>query len=363
MRVLLLLVLILSSCGPSRPLTEKDLHRKAADNYLAGKAFLEQGDLKSALARFRVAQSLDPANEINRIAIGLTLLNLSRFAEAETAFKDLMPGSSDRFAVVFGLARAQFGLSRFAAALSGAQEALLLEPGSDDARVLIIRSLSRLDAHDDALSALQQLQQSSPGDSRLPALKADVVARRDAWAARVTTPEGKIKLSGGISRQDLAFLFSEFFPKFMMEGSEKQLVAVKDLPAEEPYSTACRSAISRGLIEVLPDETFRPDFVLKRGDFAIYLSRLIAQYRGELNPEGKYVGQASSPFPDLPQNHWAFGSVMLVTELSIMKSNSDGTFGLSEPMAGSAALASFAVLKDYLENTAIPGKGNQNKKD
>lgn len=361
--VLLFLMFTLAACGTSRSLTEKDLQQKAVENYLSGKDYLEQGDPESALDRFRVAQSLDPALEINRIAIGLTLLSLDRFAEAGVIFTDLMDGQSNRPAVALGLARAQYGLSRYGLALAAARLALELDPVSFDAQALIVRSLSRLDAHDEALAALDQLVESDFADPRLHSLKATVLARREAWAAKKASPVGKIEGSNGITRQDLAFLFTDFFPKFMLAAGAQKDAAPKDLPAQEPYANACRAAINSGLLEVLPDGTFRPEFVITRGDFAIHVSRFITTYLDDPNLELQYVGQQGTPFADLPNHHWAFAAVTLVTNLGIMQGRADGTFGLVDRMSGEAALMSFSMLNDYLEKCKTSDAGNPIKED
>jgi Tfp pilus assembly protein PilF len=106
----------------------------------------------------------------------------------------------------------------------------------------------------------------------------------------------------------------------------------------------------RGL-EPLPDETsgallFRPGDIVTRGEMALVLEDILIRVtRGE-SIATAYLGQDTSPFPDVRKTSSLFNAVMTVTSRGILATEITGEFRPGDPVSGADALLAIMTVKN-----------------
>ena len=104
-----------------------------------------------------------------------------------------------------------------------------------------------------------------------------------------------------------------------------------------PNSQDIMKVMSLGIMEPFPDGNFYPNKPITRANFAMAVQNLLAGLLKDPALTTRFIGN-TSPFPDVPNSHYAFNAIMLVTTRGIMSAKIDGTFGLSDNVKGKDAL-------------------------
>ncbi len=80
-----------------------------------------------------------------------------------------------------------------------------------------------------------------------------------------------------------------------------------------------------GVVEGYPDGLYRPSAIVTRAEMAAYISRAIAEPRGEVGLEG-YTPPDTPTFNDLPSDHWAYPYVEYAAENGVVQGYTDGSY-------------------------------------
>jgi tetratricopeptide (TPR) repeat protein len=104
----------------------------------------------------------------------------------------------------------------------------------------------------------------------------------------------------------------------------------------------------RGL-EAGPNHKFEPDKIISKAEFAVMLEDVLIKVTGDEKLGTKFIG-ATSPFPDMRNDHYAFNAVMTVTTRGFLEADkATGEFRAGDPVSGADALLAIRSFKDQLK--------------
>jgi tetratricopeptide (TPR) repeat protein len=104
----------------------------------------------------------------------------------------------------------------------------------------------------------------------------------------------------------------------------------------------------RGL-EAGPNHKFEPDKLITKGEFALMLEDILIKVTGDEKLATKFLG-ATSPFPDVRNDHYAFNAIMIVTSRGFLEADkATGEFKAGEPVSGADALLAIREFKNQLK--------------
>lgn len=97
----------------------------------------------------------------------------------------------------------------------------------------------------------------------------------------------------------------------------------------------------------MPDGAFQPDARVTRAEFALMVEDVMALVTGDDSITRRYIGETSH-FPDVRSDHAAYNAVALTVDRGILKTGSDGRFGVADPISGAEALLAIRTLSGLL---------------
>jgi hypothetical protein len=104
----------------------------------------------------------------------------------------------------------------------------------------------------------------------------------------------------------------------------------------------------RGL-EAGPNHKFEPTKLITKGEFAVMLEDILIKVTGDEKLATKFLG-ATSPFPDMRNDHYAFNAVMAATSRGFLEADkATGEFKMLEPVSGADALLAIREFKNQLK--------------
>ena len=104
----------------------------------------------------------------------------------------------------------------------------------------------------------------------------------------------------------------------------------------------------RGL-EAGPNHTFEPNKLITKGEFALMLEDILIKVTGDEKLATKYIG-ATSPFPDVRNDHYAFSAIMTVTSRGFLEADkATGEFKPGDSVSGADALLAIREFKNQLK--------------
>lgn len=93
---------------------------------------------------------------------------------------------------------------------------------------------------------------------------------------------------------------------------------------------------------------FKPDEVVKRGEFALILEDIMIKLTGDEKLARAYLGHEKSPFPDIRPTSVYYNAVMNVTSRGLMEPELSGEFRVNDPVDGAELILAIRVLKQRL---------------
>jgi tetratricopeptide (TPR) repeat protein len=104
----------------------------------------------------------------------------------------------------------------------------------------------------------------------------------------------------------------------------------------------------RGL-EAGPNHTFEPDKLITKAEFALMLEDILIKVTGDEKLGTKYIG-ATSLFPDVRNDHYAFNAIMTVTSRNFLEADkATGEFKPADAVSGADALLAIREFKNQLK--------------
>jgi tetratricopeptide (TPR) repeat protein len=116
------------------------------------------------------------------------------------------------------------------------------------------------------------------------------------------------------------------------------------------YETCVREVLPLDLydLRVLPDGRFYPDRLITRAQLAVVIQSVLVLVSDDELHATRFVG-ASSPFPDVRSDIYAFNAIMLCIDQGIMRADqSTGAFQPDDPVSGFTALSALRRTESLL---------------
>ncbi len=128
-------------------------------------------------------------------------------------------------------------------------------------------------------------------------------------------PNGTFMPAKAIDRGEVTAIFTRLMIE-QMEVDGNYPNTFTDVNPDDWYARHIGYAEMKGLIKGYPDNTFRPDKAITRGEFAALSARF----------DNSDVGSEGLSFSDVPSTHWAYESILKAEKLGWIKGYPDNTF-------------------------------------
>lgn len=348
-----------------------------------GYVALARKDFKEALEHFELGLAVSPRYASGLVGRGDALLGLGRTADAVASYEDALRadptltelrGRIDalRFKALedqVGVARKARDGGRFDEAVAAYQRAIAASPQSG----FLYRELAAVEQSagkpDDALAHVQQAATLDPYDARAHVLAGEILEGQRQYAQAIAEYEAAaaIEPSGDITarieavraRADLAALPPEYHaiatdPSITRAALaalvgvrfEDLLQRVQGHPA--PVMTDSRgswaapwivSVVRSGVMDPFPNHTFQPAALVRRGDLAVTLSRLLTMAAADKPNLLARWREGRPVLSDLPPGHLMYPAAALTVEAGVLPSMEGSTFAPGRMVTGAEAIA------------------------
>jgi tetratricopeptide (TPR) repeat protein len=370
-------LILLSACsGPKERKAESVLDTPEY-HYNQGKKYLDKDDLANALREFNEAKSLKanfaPAYE------GLSVVNIleKNFEQAEKNIDKSLSEDGDWVPAVVARGRLYAAKEKWEDSIEEFEDAL---DDINDSKSKFDKKSVRMDAlyhmggsyrewgkYIEAQTTFQKIL--AIDNTNVKASKAiKELAEYQAAVAGQSPELQKIARQKEVTRSDVAVLFVTELPleKIFRKSPRKQAIqfkapeggimgkkedegmAKRTLPADVPDNHWARSfieeALQTGIIEVFPDETYRPEEKVNRAEFAKLIEHFLVKAWDDKKLETEFFG-STSPFADVLNTAPVFNSVMVVSTRGIIPGFEDGTYGPLKAVSGAESLNIIRRLK------------------
>lgn len=372
---LIVVLLVAAGCsGPKNRKAQSELDTPEY-HYNQGIRYIEKNDLTTAKREFELAKSLKaefaPAYE------GLALVDLEQGnnKSAEKNIEKSLDIDDDWVPAMIAKGRLYTARNEYEDAVEEFEDALD-DIGSSKSK--FDKKQAKMDAYyymGDAYKAWGKYIEAQKSyqkvldvdNTNVRASKAIQDLAKYQAAVAGQTPELK-KIAGQkqISRSDVAVLFVTELPldkifrrspqqteiKFQSPGSlmgkkaEEKIAAMggTDVPADHWAKSFIDEALNKGIIELYPDGSFKPEENVNRAEFARLIEHFLVKAYDDPGIATKYFG-SMSPFADVLNTSPIFNAVMVVSSRGIMPGYEDGTFKSLNDVTGTDALDIIRRLK------------------
>jgi len=356
---------ILSGCGKKsvnvQPTTLLDTPEM---NYNAGMRALEKGNYDEALSSFERARLLDSNYVPAYVGVGLAYLGKGRYDLATKSIKEAKKKNFSYAGAYVGMGRIYATQGKIKNAINEFREALKYNPKSEDAYFYMGQAYETTNSFDQAGEAYTNVLKINPNNLKADAALATI--QKGKRAAAGSPQYAAIATSKAINRADLAALFAvelnleqtmkesgaparaKWQPPPSLMGKRQTIKAEPITDIEGHWAKGyIQTVVDLGLMDKYPDGTFRPNEAITKANYAMFIERILAKALNDDNLSTRFIGN-ESPFPDVPDSHYAFNSIVVVTTRGIMNAKLNGEFGLTDTVSGADALVILRELKDLL---------------
>ncbi len=302
----------------------------------AATAAQRQGRPEPALAFLRKAQALAPGNlalrrQVAEVRLQVTERRVAAAAEAAAAGDteraiDTYRTALDDAPEVAGVRLALAGLLWERGDTAGSLAVLAADPGGD--RNLLLKlgeSLATLGEHEQALDAYRRILARDAHDKEAHRRAMDV--RREMELLQMPEEYRKIAKGPTLTRADLAALLAVKVTALSRLTPGEPQVAV-DITGSWAR-THILKVLSLDIMTPYPNHTFQPGTVVRRGELARALQRIL-----------DLVGYPPGPSPiltDMSRSHLHYAAVGRVVAAGLMDLTPSGAFEAWRPVSGEEA--------------------------
>lgn len=349
---------------------------KALQHYELGLWHLRQDSIRYAARQFHKAITIDStyASAWSGLALILAMHGHDDKAHQYLDKSFRIQPTADAFMFKGRLLLMQHEQLEYEKAIKAFNQALALQPGHElalyykalalketaqlDQAVSILETLNRnrtqpFPQSDSLLNFLRRIQQEHPvSDVGVKIALQNKITR----AAMAVLLDQEINMDAHLKQQKPIY-YSDSFQGPIPPGEQRQKNTqdIADIQGHWAKSSI-RKIINLGLMDIFPDQTFRPDLLLKRRDAAVIYQNILVHYFGE-EITTRYINKPSL-FPDVERINYAYNAIFLVYDVNIMHTlDQSERFYPNKPLSGYHALRSAHQLKEVL-NSLSNGNGN-----
>lgn len=373
--VVLTIILVVAGCGakPAPPTSTLD---SPEYHYRTGLKYLETDQVDAALKAFERAISLNPDSPLGHIGKGLAL---GKKGDFENAFDSMEEGKDlDKKGVegnigMIRLLSMQRGEDWLKNSEKEYKEASEKDPGNGRLHYFMgmaYKLALDFDRAGEMFKKTVELNKDMVGEANAEWALVQKIQR----AAPGSVVGKQIALIEKIDRADVSALFDQEMD--LEKLYTKRGTKVIDTTFKAPEGTTTRFSPEkvekmeaatdiadhwlkpsidlvlklrvRGL-EAGPDHTFAPDKLITKAEFALMLEDVLIRVSGDEKLATKYLG-ATSPFPDVRNDHYAFSAIMTATSRGYLEADkATGEFRPGDPVSGADALLTIREFKNQLK--------------
>lgn len=362
----------LIACGPGKAKKESILDTPES-HYNAGRESLNRGDLDNAIRSLERAIKLDPDFAEAHGWLGVALVEKGDMDNAkrhiDRSFVVTQRKEEKNATAYYARGRYNFAKSEFKDAASDFKTSIgdSKDKKFIDAYGWRAKALTMLGEFDDAEEVARKGLEIDRDSMLLDNVMKEISEFQRATVGMTKETKAIARLSA-ITRADVAVLFAGELPldrifrqapstqqtAFAPPGAQPAGAApavpqiAKDIPNDFWAAAFIDKALKAGIMEQFPDGTFKPTDKISKANFAMFIQSFLAKAENNPKLETSFIGGGSG-FPDVPNTHWAFNAVMVVTTRGLMKAKTDGTFGLMDPVSGKDAVLMIRPLKNQFK--------------
>jgi len=274
--------------------------------------------------RFRATQDL--------LARAKTATDAGRLDDARVAYEQAITTSPDSAFLYRDLAAVERKAGVPDRAIEHLRRSLDLEPA--DARALVTLG-ELLEERGDLVTALSTFEAARAADAS--SVPASTIARlRDRVAAlKLPEPYRAIPAAPRVTRADIAALVGVRLEALVSRAAERQVV-ITDIRGNWAQQWIT-SVVRAGIMDTLPNYEFNPQTVVRRGDLARTVSRLLTLLDGVKPGMSKRWENARVAVADVPPEHLSYPAVSVAAASGVMPLD-NGAFRLLDPVTGAEAV-------------------------
>ena len=313
-----------------------------------GNALLESGKTEEAVASFRAALAADPSLDAVRwrievlkfrdqeeiLAAARKAAEAGRAEEARRAYLraiSMSPDSGFLYRELAGVERKQGSLDL---ALEHLRKAVALDPGDARSLVQIGEVLEGRGDFDGAVAAYRQASAIEPGEAIAARIEA---TRRRGQLTKLPPEYFEIPKAAQVTRGELAALIGIRLQALLAWAPRRSGVVITDTRGYWAAPWVLEVATS-GVIDVLPDHTFRPKGTVRREDLAQAVSRLL-DLTARRHPERTAGWRSGRPsIADVPSAHLQYPAVAAAVSSGVMPLEGEA-FEPSRAVSGAEVIA------------------------
>ncbi len=345
-------------------------------HYTQGVKFLNSNDLTNAEREFNLAKGLKdnfaPAYE----GLAIVALENGKLKKAEKLIDESLDRDGDWIPAVVAKGRLYMtkeqyedAIDEFEDAIDDVKDAKSVKDKKGvkkDALYWMGTTYKRWSKYIKAQTSFQKILDIDNTDTRA-SLAIKELAEYQAAVAGQSPELRKIAAQKEITRSDVAVLFVTELPldKIFRKSPAKQaikfnapgtkIMGKKDSKNQDGNSptdvvenhwakTFIDKALDKGIINVYPDGTFRPDMKVNRAELAMLIQQFMVKAYDDRSIETKHFGDAS-PFADVLNTSPIFNAIMIVSTRGVMTGMDDGTFHPLDVVSGAQSLNIIRNLK------------------
>lgn len=325
-----------------------------------GEALLEQNEQAAALVVFERALAANPADSTTsairarvdvlrfravqeQVARAQAAARAGRLDEAEAAYERAIAASPESGLLYRELGAVEYRRGNLDEALGHAYQAISLDRTDAAAHALagsVLESrgeLARAAAEYDTAAALDPgaAYRTRAADLRR---RADEAALPEAFRA--------IPSATAITRAQLAALIGRTLEAAIAAAPQRAPIVMTDVRGH--WANGWIQTVTRArVMDAFPNHTFQPEAIVRRGDFAEAVARLLAVADAR-RPGLAAKWRAVRPsFSDLSPGHLAYPAAAVAVASGVMQAPG-GAFGLARPISGPDAIDALARLQTIL---------------
>ncbi len=333
-------------------------------NYEAGMRYLTHQQHDEAIQSFERAKALDADYLPAYVGLGLAYMGKGDY---ETATKHIQGAikKEEAYAPAYvALGRVYAAQGKYKDALKEFERAQDVDKHNADAYFYQGQTYTQMGKPDQAEAAYASALRINPTHTAGNALEE---LQKQKFAQAISPEYDVIATATAINRGDLAALFTVELnleqkatskipqetrwrppPSLMGKRDNPQDVVIIPDIANHWAKGYIQTVVELDIMDVYPDGTFRPNEPMTRANFALFIQTILGKALGDETLPTKFIGQ-TSPFPDVPNSHFAFNAIMVTTTRGIMPAKLNGLFGLTETVSGADALLTIRNLKEVLK--------------